>query len=229
MSFDKLRESGAVETQENPATDDWVGNLDSDMVDSKLDEFESSSDDSAEKTVSKRELHDQVSQLSGRFTMNSRATLQHRVESSDDPDKFAEEIESSAVGGFDGHKAHLTPAGKEYYVMHSEGSHASGRFVVEDYPGDSIADRKENMQVPPGNDCSVVDKVRTTKPLVTFESRVAPQPEWAEKSGYTAREGGKQVYIPLVNGRRPTEETTKSGKTILEKIHSIRAGQKEQT
>lgn len=40
MSFDKLRESGAVETPENPATDDWIGNLDSDFIEAKIAEFE---------------------------------------------------------------------------------------------------------------------------------------------------------------------------------------------
>ena len=40
MLFDKLRESGVVETPENPATDDWIGNLDSDFIEAKIAEFE---------------------------------------------------------------------------------------------------------------------------------------------------------------------------------------------
>lgn len=106
----------------------------------------------------------------------------------------------------DGHRATLIGSGTELHVMHSKDKLASGKFSVKDHPGDDVKKRQEDVQAHFENDCSVVDKVHTTKGVVAFESKVAPQPEWAEKANYAAREGGNQIYIPLINGRRPIEE-----------------------
>ncbi len=178
------------------------------VSESKLGDHDSSHKDENDDHEAKRTLSHKSSTHSERLTMNSRATLEYKIEHTDESKRedFIKEIESSAVGGIDGHRAHLTGAGKELYVMHSEGKLASGRFSVKDHPGDDVKKRQEDVQAYFENDCSVLDKVHTTKPVVVFESKVAPQPEWAEKSGYKAREGGTQVYIPLINGRRPIEE-----------------------
>lgn len=156
----------------------------------------------------KRILANKNTFYNDKLTMNSRSTLEYKIDHTNESkrESFIEEIESSAVGGIDGHRAHLVGSGKEFFVMHSEDKLASGRFSVKDYPGDDIQKRMEDVQAYFENDCSVVDKVRTTKGVVAFESKVAPQPEWAEKAGYKAREGITQTYIPLINGKRPIEE-----------------------
>lgn len=156
----------------------------------------------------KRSIANKTTPHNDKLSMNSRSTLEYKIEHTDESKRedFIKEIETSAVGGRDGHRAHLVGSGKDFYVMHSEDKLASGRFSVKNYPGDDVKKRKEDVQSYFENDCSVVDKVRTTKGIVAFESKVAPQPEWAEKAGYKAREGVTQTYIPLLNGRRPIEE-----------------------
>lgn len=167
----------------------------------------------------KRSISNKTTPHNDKLTMNSRSTLEYKIEHTDESKRedFIKEIETSAVGGMDGHRAHLVGSGKTFYVMHSEDKQASGRFSVKDQPDDDIKKRQEEVQAPVGNDCSVVDKVRTTKGVVAFESKVAPQPEWAEEVGYEAREGVTQTYIPLINGRRPIN-TDNPKKSIFEVI-----------
>ena len=40
MSWDKFKETGSVENPDNPSTNDWIGDIDTDFVDSKIDEYE---------------------------------------------------------------------------------------------------------------------------------------------------------------------------------------------
>lgn len=40
MSWDTFKESGAIENPDNPSTNDWVGDIDTDFIDSKIDEYE---------------------------------------------------------------------------------------------------------------------------------------------------------------------------------------------
>lgn len=167
----------------------------------------------------KRSIANKTTPHNDKLTMNSRSTLEYKIEHTDESKRedFIKEIETSAVGGIDGHRAHLVGSGKDFYVMHSEDKLASGRFSVKDYPRDDVKKRMEDVQSYFENDCSVVDKVRTTKGVVAFESKVAPQPEWAEKAGYEAREGVTQTYIPLINGRRPIN-TDNPKKSVFEVI-----------
>lgn len=178
------------------------------LPDMKLSEHNNLQDDKEVDNEHKRKISNKTSPHSEKFIMDSRATLEYKIEHTDESkrENFVKELETSAVGGIDGHRAHLTGTGEEFYVMHSEDQLASGRFSVKDHPDDDIQKRREDVQAYFENDCSVVDKVHTTKPVVSFESKVAPQPDWAQKANYTARYGGTQTYIPLINGKRPIEE-----------------------
>lgn len=40
MSWDKFKESGAIENPDNPSTNDWIGDIDTDYVDAKIAEYE---------------------------------------------------------------------------------------------------------------------------------------------------------------------------------------------
>ena len=76
---------------------------------------------------------------------------------------------------------------------------ASGNFLTEESPGETPSERKENLQLPPENEASDVDKVVSKKPTIVLTSEIAPQEEWAAQSGYEAKEGMKQVFTPNLN------------------------------
>lgn len=40
MPWDKLKESGAVDNPDNPSTNDWIGDIDTDFIGLKIDEYE---------------------------------------------------------------------------------------------------------------------------------------------------------------------------------------------
>lgn len=40
MSWDKFKESGSIEKNDNPSTNDWIGDIDTDFIDFKIAEFE---------------------------------------------------------------------------------------------------------------------------------------------------------------------------------------------
>lgn len=45
MSWNKFKETGALDNPDNPSTDDWVGDIDTDFIDTKIEEYERSKKD----------------------------------------------------------------------------------------------------------------------------------------------------------------------------------------
>lgn len=160
----------------------------------------------------KRDLKNHVSSNGKDFKMNTSATIEHIAAQFDEEGKKYFDSHIAAGGGIDGQRGKLRGAGSEYWLTSSSDGRASGRFATDKHPGATAQERKENLQIQPGNDCSKVEKIRADKPSVVFESRVAPQIEWAKEAGYNAREGVKQIYTPSLNPNGPIE----SGKyTVL--------------
>lgn len=105
----------------------------------------------------------------------------------------------AAGGGVEGQRAHLRGTGEEYYLTSSSSRRASGNFLTKENPGSTSQERKENLQLPTGNDAAKVEKVQSVIPTVILESKVSPQEEWATKSGYVAKEGMRQTFTPNRN------------------------------
>ena len=153
----------------------------------------------------KRKLRDHVSPNSRGFTMNTPATIEYMATQFDKEGKKHFYDHLSAGGGIDGQRCRLRGAGREYWLTSSSDGRASGRFLTDEHPGDTARKRQENLQTPPTNDCSRVERVRADKPSVVLESRVAPQEKWAKEAGYKAQEGIKQIYTPSRNPKGPIE------------------------
>ena len=137
------------------------------------------------------------------YTMNSRGTIEHIRDQYDENGKqWFDSVLESGVGGIDGWKVRLRGTGERYFITSDSSSEnntekkASGNFLARENPGNTQKERVENLQLPPENDGGKVTVVESTRPAVVMESKVAPQEEWAKKSGYEAREGVKQTFTP---------------------------------
>lgn len=135
----------------------------------------------------------------GHFSMNTLRTMDEIRAQMNEQQKAYFDKQISAGGGVSGQRARLQGAGKEFYLTSSSEKKASGNFLTQNHPGVTAQQRKENLQLPYGNDASVIDKVRSVKAAVVLTSQIAAQEEWAEQSGYTARTGMKQVFTPNLN------------------------------
>lgn len=137
------------------------------------------------------------------YTMNSHATIEGiRDQYDENGKKWFDSVLNSGVDGMDGWNVRLKGAGERYFMTSNSSSEnnpdhkASGNFLSKEYPGDTAKERAQNLQLPPENDGGKVSVVESTKPAVVMESKVAPQPAWAEESGYEATEGIKQIFTP---------------------------------
>lgn len=138
--------------------------------------------------------------VSGRFTMNTPETIGIMREQMTDTGKKYFDQQINAGGGVAGQRAHLQGRGAEFYMTStSADERASGNFLTREHPGATPQERKENLQLPTGNEAAIVEKVRSIKPAVVLTSKVAPQKKWAEESGYTAQEGMQQIFTPNKN------------------------------
>lgn len=135
-------------------------------------------------------------QILDHTTMNTPRTIEEMRKQMTPEQQAYFDSAIAAGGGVQGQRAHLKGAGEEYYLTSSSEKRASGNFLTKDYPGNTPQERKENLQLPTGNDAVKVEKVRSSKPAVVFESNVSPQEEWAAKSGYVARKGMRQTFTP---------------------------------
>ena len=135
----------------------------------------------------------------GHFTMNTPRTIDEIRAQMNEQQKAYFDKQIAAGGGVVGQKAHLQGAGKEFYLTSSSDKKASGNFLTQDHPGVTAQQRKEHLQLPYGNDASVIDRVRSIKSAVVLTSQIAAQEEWAKQSGYTAQTGMKQVFTPNLN------------------------------
>lgn len=167
------------------------------IVDAKGDDDSSS--------ILKKTLSDKPSVDVHEYTMNTPKTIEHMREQmdADELDYFDSQI--AAGGGIEGQHAHLRGAGHEYFMTSSSDKKASGNFLTEESPGETPLERKENLQLPPENDATDVDKIVSKRPAVVLTSEVAPQEEWAEKGGYEAKEGMNQVFTPNLNKKGAIE------------------------
>jgi hypothetical protein len=104
----------------------------------------------------------------GRWTINTPATIEDRMKSMTPEQRVYFSSALDAGGGIEGQRAHLRPAGEEYYLTSSSDNRASGNFLTKEYPGDTPQERKENLQLPPENDASVVEKVQSQKAILGF-------------------------------------------------------------
>jgi len=164
---------------------------------------------SAKKTMSEQTSHNMstgksaisgvVQHSNGRFTMNTPRTIDEIRAQMNEQQKAYLDKQIAAGGGVVGQRAHLQGTGKEFYLTSSSEKKASGNFLTQEHPGVTAQHRKENLQLPYGNDASVIDKVRSVKAAVVLTSQIIAQEEWAKQSGYTARTGMKQVFTPNLN------------------------------
>lgn len=151
------------------------------------------------------------------FRMNSPSTI-YEIGKKMDPK--SQEFYTKALYSGDSPKAKLVGTGAEYWKT---GEKSSGNFLTKDHPGKNVAERRENLQLPSSNDGKVVSKVRSTRPQIVIESNISPQPDWAKKSGYTARPGMRQIYTPNTN----PEGAIKDGRYTKVKEHKNIASNKE--
>lgn len=133
------------------------------------------------------------------YTMNTPKTIELMRKQMDDDGKAYFDSQIDAGGGADGQRAHLRGVGHEYFMTSSADKKASGNFLTEESPGETPSERKENLQLPPENEATDVNKVVSKKPTIVLTSEVAPQEEWAAQIGYEAKEGMKQVFTPNLN------------------------------
>ena len=131
-----------------------------------------------------------------KFTMNSPKTIEHMSNQMTDNGKAKL---SEALSSGSEPKVRLHGKGEDFYLT----GKGSGRYLTDEHPGKTPLERKENLQLPPENNAEDVDKVRSTKARPLIESTVKPQNEWAEQSGYTPREGMKQIITPTRDGEAP--------------------------
>ena len=131
-----------------------------------------------------------------KFTMNSPKTIEHMREQMTDNGKA--KLDDALSSGRDP-KVRLHGKGEDFYLT----GKGSGRYLTDEHPGKTPLERKENLQLPPGNDAKDVDKVRSTSARPLIESKINPQEDWAKESGYKPREGMKQIITPTRDGEAP--------------------------
>lgn len=103
----------------------------------------------------------------------------------------------AAGGGVEGQRAHLQGTGKKMFITSSSNGTASGNFLTREHPGKTPEERKQNLQLPPENDATRVQKVVSQKSVVVLESDISPQEKWAEEAGYKATKGMRQVLLRI--------------------------------
>lgn len=137
--------------------------------------------------------------LEGVHTIDDEATMEaYRDRQNEAGKKWFDSVKASGIGW----RVHLRPSGTRYYMTSDSSSvqdptrRASGNFLSREHPGNTARERVENLQLGTTNDGGRVEMVESTRATVVYESRVAPQKEWAEQCGYKARVGGKQTFTP---------------------------------
>lgn len=136
---------------------------------------------------------------SQKYIMNTEKTIEKLAEQYSDKGPEAEAFfESRLKAGKNSH-VRLKGTAVDFYLT---GNEASGQFVTEELPGENAEERKENLQLPPSNDAEDIYRVRLKEAQVVIESIVAEQRDFAKQSGYKARDGIKQIFIPPKYGDR---------------------------
>ena len=136
---------------------------------------------------------------SQKYIMNTEKTIEKLAEQYSDKGPEAQEFYESRLKAGKNSHVRLKGTAEDFYLT---GNEASGQFVTEELPGENVEERKENLQLPPSNDAEDVYKVRLKEAHVVIESTVAEQKDFAKRSGYKARDGIKQIFIPPKYGDR---------------------------
>lgn len=142
----------------------------------------------------------------GKLIFNTKKTLEELKKNMSRDEKEEFDIQIDAGGGVEGQRGRLRGAGREYYFTSDLTHRASGRFVTDIHPGNTAEERKENLQLPKSNGAQVLERVKAAKAHIAFVSKVSPQEDFAKESGYVAREGIEQVFIPRKDKRGPVRE-----------------------
>lgn len=136
------------------------------------------------------------SDITGGFTMNTPKTIEEIRKQMSPAGQAYFDSQIAAGGGVEGQRAHLQGTGKEMYITSGSNGTASGNFLTREHPGKTPEERKQNLQLPPENDATKVQKVVSQKSVVVLESDISPQEKWAEEAGYKATKGMRQVFTP---------------------------------
>lgn len=136
------------------------------------------------------------SDITGGFTMNTPKTIEEIRKQMSPAGQAYFDSQIAAGGGVEGQRAHLQGTGKEMYITSGSNGTASGNFLTREHPGKTPEERKQNLQLPPENDATRVQKVVSQKSVVVLESDVSPQEKWAKEAGYKATKGMRQVFTP---------------------------------
>ena len=159
-----------------------------------------------------------------KYKMDSEKTLEH-IQSQYKGEEAQAFFEARKKAGVkDSHHVRLKGTNESFYMT---GNEASGQFLSKDMPGETAEERREALQLPENNDGEDVYLVHLNRPSIVIESKIAPQEEFAEKAGYKAREGGKQIFVPpkfgdmsyhitvqeQVTGNRPHKSEQENGKS----------------
>ena len=136
------------------------------------------------------------SDTTGGFTMNTPKTIEEIRKQMSPTGQAYFDSQIAAGGGVEGQRAHLQGTGKKMFITSSSNGTASGNFLTREHPGKTPEERKQNLQLPPENDATRVQKVVSQKSVVVLESDISPQEKWAEEAGYKATKGMRQVFTP---------------------------------
>lgn len=142
----------------------------------------------------KRKLKDAPSKGNNeKYKMNQGATMERMKKNLLEARRkdFNDGLESGSNS-----KVRLIPKGEKFYRT---GRNDGGSYFSKEHPGFSSDERKENLQLHPDNDGKKLSKVQSARPQLGIESDINPQPDWAKQSGYKARPGMKQVFVPSAN------------------------------
>lgn len=203
--IDDSKKRGGYEENDDPYDDKFEELMNDDELynsheNKYTDDYEKKEDLLKENMNSRPLIKNHPAKNSETYKMNTRSTIEHiRDQFDDDGKKWFGKMIDSGVGGTEGWRAHLKGTDSEYFMTSSSEKKATGNFLTKEHPGKTAQERKENLQLPEGNDANYVEKVLSQKPAVVLESTVAPQEEWANKAGYKAKEGMKQVFTPVLD------------------------------
>ena len=128
-----------------------------------------------------------------KYKMNHGATMERMKKHL--PKERQKDFEDGVASGSNP-KVKLIPRGENFYRT---GRTDGGSYFTKEHPGKTSGVRKENLQLPPGNDGKELSKVCSTRPQIGIQSNIKLQPEWAKEAGYKVRPGMKQIYVPSAN------------------------------
>ena len=148
-----------------------------------------------------------------KYTMNTIGTIEHMSEYYQKKGEKAEDFFTSRLAAGKGPHIRLQGTSEDFYLT---GNEASGQFLTAEMPGEDAMERREKLQLPASNDGEDLYRVNLKEPHIVIESTVVKQEEYAEQSGYKARDGMKQYFVP------PKYGDTRPGVKVVEHLDGSR-------